>query len=353
MFKSLKINFCVKTFAVLFCIFGFFGAVSAQMPNISGMDDLQTTVNPAHPRPGEKTTIQVENYSTDLNKAEISWFLGAKLQKQAVGEKSFSFTMGSAGSATTITILAKTSEGQNLQKILTFRPSEIDLVWEAQSYTPPFYKGKALFPYQGLVKVVAIPQMVDSNGANLKPSALTYKWKKDGNIVTVSSGYGKNVFYFNGGVPLRAVTIEVEASSEDNQMFAVNSVDIKPIQPMVRFYENDPKMGILWNNIINSRFVLQNEEVKISAIPYFFDVASKNDSNLRYDWKMNGTAVKNTNGNLSDIIFRQPGNMFGETSVSLQISNSNQDKIFQFGEAGSSITFSGFKAVQGFNNGNN
>ncbi|MFA6552322.1 MAG: hypothetical protein WCT19_02360 [Candidatus Paceibacterota bacterium] len=352
MFKSLKITSCVKISAILLCVFGLVGIVSAQMPDIGGIgggDTLQVTIIPAHPGPGDQVSIQLEDYSTDLNKASISWFLGTKLSKSGTGQKTFSFTMGNAGSVSTVTILAKTAEGQTLQKIIPLRPAEVDLIWEAQSYTPPFYEGKALFPYQGVVKVVAIPHFTDQNGNELKATTVTYKWTKDGNTVSSMSGYGKNTYYFIGGIPLRPVTIDVEATSEDQKFAAVKSITVSPIKPMVRFYENNPVAGILWGSALQNNFLLNNEEVQISAIPYYFDVASRNDFALNYEWSMNGSPVPNANSN-SDIVFRQPGDIQGSTIVGLQVSNSNQDKIFQFGANNVSIVFSGVGKAPGFGN---
>ncbi len=315
------------------------GLISAQL-NFSAPDNFSVEVRPQNPAPGEKISLTAVSYSTDLNRAEISWFLGKNLASSGKGKTTFEFSAGKAGSVSEVTVFIKTAEGGTITKDIVIHPAGVDLVWEADSYTPPFYRGKALYPYQGLVKVIAMPQIAGGNGLPINPKELVYTWKKDGEGTSNSSGYGKNIFYFNGGVPLRASAVEVIVSSLDKKYSASAEIEIKPQSPFVGLYENNPLYGLLLNKEISRGFNLTNEEVKVSAIPYFFGVKRRKSFDLEYAWSMNNKSVSGQMEN--DVIFRQNNENGGETGISLEIRNN--EKIFQFANALIPVYFSGVRA---------
>ena len=72
------------------------------------------------------------------------------------------------------------------------QPTSVDVLWSAYSYTPPFYKGKALAPSRGSVVLVALPQLVTRNGSPIEPKNIIYTWSRRGVILGKSSGLGKN-----------------------------------------------------------------------------------------------------------------------------------------------------------------
>jgi hypothetical protein len=144
------------TLALLTPSLGFINAQSLQ--SLSGQtNSLVIETDPVRPEPNQTVTVSIESYATDLSRSTISWYLNNVLTKEGTGLKQFTFKTGRAGSVSNILIVVKTSEGALLQETLNIHPASLDLVWEAQSYTPPFYKGKAFYPYQGTVKVVAMP----------------------------------------------------------------------------------------------------------------------------------------------------------------------------------------------------
>ncbi|MDO8483093.1 MAG: hypothetical protein Q7S86_04735 [bacterium] len=281
---------------------------------------------PARPAPHQFVTVIIESFSIDLDRSSISWFLNSGLSKDASNQKSFSFKTGGPGSTSNILIVVKTFEGEVIQETLNVRPGTVDVVWEADSYTPPFYKGKSLFPFQGTVKVVALPNIVTSGGGTLSAKNLIYNWKVDGHPATAASGYGKNFIFFKGDVPLKAANITVEVSSVDQSYVAEGNTVITPIQPGIVFYEDSPLLGVLQNRAIFGNITLRDEEIKVVAIPYFVGVSERERSGLSYDWRLNGQKIT---GSLdkSALSFRQEKEAVGNATVSLEISSPS--RIFQ------------------------
>lgn len=304
--------------------------------------NLAVRVSPQNPGPNQSVRINIESYATDLDRAEISWFLNNKPTEKNAGQKSFSFRTSQPGSLSSVLIVVRTPDGEVLQHVINIRPATVDLLWEAESYTPPFYRGKALYPYQGTVRVVAVPNIVTENGGTLNPKNLVYNWKVDGNPVTSVSGYGKNFISFIGSIPLKPTTVSVEVSSMDQTYVAEGKTVLSPVQPGVVFYEDDPLAGILYNKALTRNVPLANEEIKIAAIPYFVGVSKRDADNLKYDWQINNQSILDSSDQ-SSLAFRQEKGTAGSSAISLQVSNSA--KIFQFAQNSLLLSF-GNKAVE-------
>lgn len=204
--------------------------------------------------------------------------------------------------------------------------TNVTLVWEAQTYTPPFYKGKALLTDGGDVKIYAIPPTTLGN-----PLELGYVWKKDGQVINDASGVGRNFFIHEssifGGSPL--IVVEVY---QDNQKVAVGAVRVPLVKPRVLLYPTLPLAGILFGTGVGD---VSGEEVTIEAYPLFFTATSKNDPALTYRWRVDGEYAPNPLGNVGRLTLR------GETagSVGLGLSIHNTRNILERADDTITVTF--------------
>ena len=66
----------------------------------------------------------------------------------------------------------------------------VDILWQGEVYTPPFYQGKTFWSKQSRVTLVAIPHGL-GNTANLN-----YKWTKNGTVLGNINGIGRNYLSF-------------------------------------------------------------------------------------------------------------------------------------------------------------
>ena len=294
--------------------------------------DITVHLDPAYPSANQIISAKLETYVTDINYAEILWFVDGKLKKRGIGETEFSFGIGDFGETTILDIQINSSDIGGLNKKVKITPTEIDLIWEADTFAPPFYKGKALSASEAVITVVALPNFVNSSGKKISPENLIYKWKKDWKIIGDKSGYGKKSFSFIGPRLFGQNSITVEAESLDGNLKGKKSVSISPKKTEIVFYENDPLLGILDNLAIMNKYNLSDEELNLTAYPFFFSLQNLTD--LEYNWRMNNNAVNNSG---REIIFRKTGDETGESSVFLKIQN--LDKITQFAENSFKIDF--------------
>lgn len=294
---------------------------SATLSDIT--DSAEITTIPASPGANENVSVKIESFSFDLNSSEIIWAVNGAIKDKGFGKKNFSFKTGSVGSISLIKAVIKTKEGKTVEKTLVVRPAGVDILWEADSYTPPFYKGKALYGYQSLVTVIALPNMANSSGTKINPDNLIYKWTKDGKVLGGVSGYGKSKFSFSRSILSRPDEIEVEVMSSDKKIKASGSITLEPIEPKTVIYENNPLYGIIYEKAISGEFKLNGNEITLITTPYFF---GKNDvgGRIKYDWRMNGRSINNK-PDARQATFRNTEGAKGSTKISVDLQNEGKE----------------------------
>ncbi len=314
-FKSLII-----LFIVLATFFGFF--VNAQIRNT----DVILNISPEYPGPNQNTNAVLSSHVVNLDKANISWFINGQKMIEAIGKKSFSFRTEGLGSTTDLSATIDTVDGQSISKKMTLTIADMDLLWEAyDSYTPPFYKGKALAPSQGKFKVVAIPNLVNQ-GNKVNTNNLSYVWKKDGNSQLDSSGWGKNYFIFQNSYLDKDNTVEVAVSDIGGGTNTSKRIILKTSEPKILFYEDDPKLGVKWENSLNDGYTISRDGKILVAEPYFFSPQEINSSSLVFSWFLNGNKIQTPD--IKNILAIKPeAGQSGSSIIKLMVENT--DTLFQ------------------------
>jgi hypothetical protein len=295
----------------------------AQLMNVVP-NAVDVSVAPQYPGPNTRASIDIKNYSTDLDRATITWSLNGKQVQRAIGLTRFEFSTGALGTASSIDIVINTVSGKVIRKNVTIRPSEVDLVWETSGYTPPFYKGKAGYVNQGFVTLVAIPNMVGTNGKKLNAKNLVYKWSVDGEVQGSDSGYGKDSYSFRGTIVPKATEVSVEVSSLTDGTRAIASIELDPERPSLLIYQDDPIYGVLYNKAILDTFSMINDEATFVTVPYFFSGKTPGVANLDYIWSMNGADIGGA-AKKNKVTLRRSGQVeAGSAQVSVTVENSRE-----------------------------
>lgn len=296
-------------------------------------NELNVAISPTYPSPNETVFVNLTLYTEDLNSADIEWYQNGKKVLSGKGETKFNFETGNIGEETKIEIKITLLSGVSFSKTFTLNPAGVDLVWEAISYVPPFYKGKALHSRQGVFKIVATPNFV-KGGKRVLPQNLVYEWSNDVEVYQSQSGYGKNVIILDGSLLGKSESIEVLVTDPVNNFVAKNFVDIAPVNPEIIFYENNPYYGHIFDSAVTNTFNLKTDEVQVLAAPYYF---TKNDSGLlKYEWRLNGQLVQNLFGSRT-AVFKKPEDKTGKSTISLRVENAN--RILQQADGKLTINF--------------
>lgn len=337
--KFIKISLIALS---LFLIFSF-NKAGAQLKSASVndiKDSAEIILTPAFPSPNENVFVKIESFSFDLNSAEIIWALDGAIKEKGLGKKFFSFKTGNVGSVSFIKAVIKTKEGKTVEKTLVIRPAGVDILWEANSYTPPFYKGKALYGYQSLITVIAVPNIINSEGAKINPDNLMYKWTKNSKVLGDVSGYGKNKFSFSKSILSDPSEIEVEVMSPDKKIKASGSIALEPVESKTIMYENNPLYGIIYERAVDGEYKLDGSEITLIATPYFFSREDTSGEKIKYNWNMNGRKIDGKQGE-RQATFRNAEGGKGSARISVDLQNENGGKELQSARTDVLLNFEG------------
>ncbi len=195
----------------------------------------------------------------------------------------------------------------------SFSAQSIDLIWEGDSYTPPFYEGGVPWSSQSYIRLWAIPQGFSN------PSSLIYRWTKSELVLGSFSGVGKNTLILSDSKLSKPQNFRVEIMSPEDDILAVTGFTIVPHEPEMLIYENHPLYGLLLNRAIKSDYELFRDEVTFSAFPIFLGIKSLDQESLSTTWRSNGKEI----GQGPEITLRKPEGVEGSTSVSTKVTDQN------------------------------
>ncbi|KXB08619.1 hypothetical protein AKJ56_00715 [candidate division MSBL1 archaeon SCGC-AAA382N08] len=156
--------------------------------------------------------------------------------------------------------------------------SEIVLTWEADSFYPADYKGKAAAVFNSSVSVSAT---ILRDGKFVDASDLKFFWYLD------------NKFY-RKGVGLNEINFDVEKLEQDEYFLRMAVViDGERVENSITIPTGGRELVI--ENPHPSNFVKLGEEVHLEAIPYFFNVNSLNA--LSFSWSIDNVVNKQQKAN--------------------------------------------------------
>ncbi|TSC57539.1 MAG: hypothetical protein Greene041679_301 [Parcubacteria group bacterium Greene0416_79] len=304
------------------------GALSAQLGGVG--EELQIVLSPERPRAESVVMLEAESFGANLDSAKIGWSLNGEPALQGIGEKRFSVRLGALGTATAISVTAETRDGRQLTKEVVIRPANVELLFESSGYTPPFYRGKALMPFQGSALIAALPAFVNGRGDRLSPKELIYTWKEDGNIIGDSSGAGRSLFVIASRVPIRSKAVSVEVASGDGALMATAGTEITPVAPRLLLFEDHPLYGIAFHRALRGETPLSKDEMRVSAIPFYFEVPARDSRRVTYSWSLNFAPLSNERK--PDVVLRRTSDRGGRATLSLE-AQYDEEKSFQAARA--------------------
>lgn len=307
------------------------GAGYVAHAQLGSSDPLTLTIDPAYPRPYQIITVTPESSLIDLSASSVTFTVNGTVVQEGTGGESASVAVGGPGTVTTVKITA-VQDGQTYTQTATIRPADVALIVEPTSTTHPFYEGASLIGSEGRLRIIAVPDLRTSSGAQISPSNLVYTWKNGNQVLQSSSGIGKSVLTATAPVRYRDTVITVTVSSQDSSVVGQAQVAISPRDPLIRIYENDPLLGPRFETALPDSITLTESEATYRAVPYYFT------SLPSLTWNVNGTPSQTG----EDITVRPSGNGKGTAVLGASASTG---ALGQSAQAQLSVTFG--KAASG------
>ncbi len=175
-----------------------------------------------------------------------------------------------------------------LVSVVSAQIASVELVWEADSYTPPLYAGRALPTSDGNLRVFAFPPSSLGTATNL-----IYTWKINGQVLGSMSGTDRSMLAIKGSPFISDQLVVVDVSNGSQTVTGV--VRIPYVKPTVLLYENSPLKGVQFEHALINKFVAEaNSDITLVAEPYFF--STPQSQSLTYTWSVNGQTSKGVSG---------------------------------------------------------
>jgi hypothetical protein len=339
----------VVCFVLGLCVFSAEGIAYAQSSPVNadiisgyGLRNLQNAViisaSPATPSVGDSVHFTVEGSVFDLPKDTITWTVNGKMVASAKGATSVDATVDSKGGPLDVVVDVVDPVWGEASNEISIVPLQVDILYDAPTYVPPFYRGRALPSAGGMMHLQALARL-SAGGALIPDSSITYTWTRNGTVLGSLSGLGKSKISLDSPAMYGTDTISVRASAEDDTLSASASVVI-PYTPLtLELYEDHPLFGITYFNALADT-VPASSEITVAAIPYFATITGLNDSTLQYAWLLNDAPLSASSTKQNEVTLQSTQNSaklhLDVTSLNNFFLGASGDWKFQFGNSGGS-----------------
>jgi hypothetical protein len=222
----------------------------------------------------------VESPSLALDTAIVLWKLDGQEIARGIGTIEAAITLKDIAEHELSVTIAEKGGVTRTEKV-SVRASDIDILWEAETLTPPQYTGRALPSVESTIRV----EVVLNNGKNSAPGTHIYTWKMNGRTLPSSSGLGKNTLRIQLPTFENSALLQVSVRGIAGEFTGQTSVRIQTVEPRILFYEKKPLLG-LWTSTTAGASMPTADGLLVSAFPYFVTALSQRDKNLEYAWTL-------------------------------------------------------------------
>lgn len=243
--------------------------------------DVAIEMIPTNPESGQTVTLNAQSYSSDINQSVLTWTYNGKTIASGTGKTSVTVVAPPSGSSGTVSVSVNTPGLDTGTASVTLRPGSLDLLWEAvDAYTPPFYKGKALLPVGGAVRLTAI------SGPNT-PKSLTYNWSKNGSALQSASGYNKTSIALRHS-PLDTQT-RISLSAASGTYSAASNTTIAVTDPQAIAYKSTNGY-VDYSRGYADTIPFSEPGAVIRVEPYYFSLANNTLADLSFESTIDGVS---------------------------------------------------------------
>jgi hypothetical protein len=199
-------------------------------------------------------------------------------------------------------------------------PIFVDLIIEADTYTPSFFNGRSLPIQESTLRAIALVHTGDTTN----PESYSYRWSLDNDILSGGTLTGKYII----SIPTRRFQtgyLSVEVYTNDGILIAQAAQNINVTQPKMLLYEHSPLLGLSQKASL-SPLALVGQETTLYAEPFFMNIPNAT-TYIDYVWKLNRTVVKTDSTQPNAITLTRNGDG-GEAII--DVSGATQAKLPQY-----------------------
>jgi hypothetical protein len=256
--------------------------------------------------PNTLSSLTVESPSLELSSALIVWNLDGAEIARGIGKSTTSLTLSDTHKHT-LSVTVAEAQGVTRTETFPLRASRIVLAWEADTFVPFRYKGRAL-PSQGSsVRIEAL-----QTDGSVSVDTTRYNWKVNGKLLTSQSGIGKYTLQYAMPLFEKTSTVTLVADSITGERVGTASVSLYTVPPTILIYERKPLVGI-WLNKNISKLDPRTTSADIIALPFYLSAKTYADTVLTYSWRLSSQTEEDLQTSSNAEIRVSPSSTFSVT----------------------------------------
>jgi len=260
----------------------------------------EISISPRYPEAGETVRAELSAYTYDTTGASVIWSVDGVEVTEARDQRAINVTVGELGSTTAIEVMVTLRNGQVIVARQEVLVGQVDIIIDADTLVPEFYKGRPLPSNGSNVQVVAIPNFGD--GKNV--GDYSYSWRVNNKTLYGGSTKGRYIARFT--VPMgKNIVVGVDVSDSTGVVISSKNVAIPIQKPEVIFYPDNPLRGLSFTST-GALYRLLGEEVTVRAEPYYMD-ADILDKEVLLEWSIDGSRIDNPNLDQQTIVLQNGG----------------------------------------------
>ncbi|MBI5470417.1 hypothetical protein HY968_03850 [Candidatus Kaiserbacteria bacterium] len=302
---------------------------------------ISITMSPLSPAAGDTVHLTAESPIFELAESMITWSIEEKTIAEGKGMTEASVTIDTKGTPIAITVSAVDQNWGIAQKSAVVSPPQIDILFDADTFVPPFYRGRVIPSAEAMLHLQALVRFMRGDGSLTPDSAIFYSWKRNGAPMGSVSGPGRSMITVPAPALFGTDTLSLDARSDDGTFSGTKSVSIPSREPIVVLYEDNPLFGILFHKAIPRTSGVAETRMTLAAIPYFATAKNADDPLLRYAWSVNGQSIGSSKTQPSELTVN--ADRGGVAEIGLSLSHANNLFLGALGQW--SVEFSSSKAA--------
>lgn len=313
---NIKISSCIALFTLLIGIV-FMSSQTLHAQTVTG-GMVVIEITPKFPAPGQTVKARLQSPGLDYDTALITWRLNGEIIQQSYSQTEVTYQIGEVGSIAKLTVNAEDGNGYKVAAEHTVHAGDVSVVWEGRTYTPPFYRGRALQTAGSAVALVALPTILNEKGVLYSADELSYSWSINHSIRPQYTGRGKHSVVLTNSSPFEPLTINLLVKDPKGNTRVGKKFIIPANQPSVVFYEDNPLTGIRYDKAIRGKYSIYDRETTVVSEPYYISALTRTDPVLSYKWTIAGKDYTSP----GSISLGAEGVGSGSTNIKLVIQNS-------------------------------
>jgi hypothetical protein len=244
------------------------------------------SLKPQYPAPGAEVTARLNAHMIYAPSARIVWKKDGVIVQEKLGGIEYTFTTGKVGTPISLEVIVYEESGNIIRKTLSQTVGAVSIIWEARTYTPPLYQGRALYSPDSEVVLQALPIIANGKGGFLDTKDMVFNWRLHGETNPRHSGQGLDSITAKGKTPFIPLSATVQIQDKLGKTLAIGQVKVPITYPEVLFYESNPLTGLVRTKAIASPYFMRATESTLYAEPYYMSAPTRTDPALVYEWRV-------------------------------------------------------------------